>query len=275
MKTIYLYLKESPLGLKYLGKTIQNPYKYKGSGKYWVRHLKFHKISTKSIKTKILYTSNNIEDIREKGLYFSELYNIVNSNEFANLVNESGEGSFGWLHTNETKEKISKAGIGRKISKEGREKISNSRKGKCLSEETKEKIRLKNKNYKHTEEAKLKISKALKGRKMSEEFCKKMSIIHKGKKISETERLRLISINTGRIHSEESKLKRSIKLKGRKPSKEQLQKQKDKICRKIINKETKELFESITQCSIKNNIKVGTLYAQLIRNSKCCKFEFI
>ena len=38
---IYLYLKQHNItGLKYFGKTEQNPYKYKGSGIYWLRHLK-------------------------------------------------------------------------------------------------------------------------------------------------------------------------------------------------------------------------------------------
>ena len=38
---MYLYVKtHNKSGLKYLGKTIQNPFKYKGSGTYWLRHIK-------------------------------------------------------------------------------------------------------------------------------------------------------------------------------------------------------------------------------------------
>ena len=42
---IYLYIKESPLGLKYLGKTEKDPFKYIGSGLYWKKHLKKHKFT--------------------------------------------------------------------------------------------------------------------------------------------------------------------------------------------------------------------------------------
>lgn len=38
-----LYIKTHNItGLKYFGKTIKNPFKYKGSGKYWTRHLAIH-----------------------------------------------------------------------------------------------------------------------------------------------------------------------------------------------------------------------------------------
>ena len=51
MKIFYLYLKEVPSGLKYLGITTQNPYKYYGSGIFWRRHLKKYKYGIKKIKT--------------------------------------------------------------------------------------------------------------------------------------------------------------------------------------------------------------------------------
>lgn len=40
----YLYVKtHNVTGLKYLGKTTkQDPHKYSGSGKHWMRHLKVH-----------------------------------------------------------------------------------------------------------------------------------------------------------------------------------------------------------------------------------------
>jgi len=40
---LFLYKKtHNKTGLKYLGKTQQDPYKYKGSGTYWTRHLAIH-----------------------------------------------------------------------------------------------------------------------------------------------------------------------------------------------------------------------------------------
>ena len=42
--TIYLYVKQhSVTGLKYFGRTeCKNPFRYKGSGSYWKKHLKKH-----------------------------------------------------------------------------------------------------------------------------------------------------------------------------------------------------------------------------------------
>lgn len=92
MKIFYLYLKEVPSGLKYLGITTQNPYKYYGSGIFWRRHLKKYKYGIKKIKTEILYESESQEDIEIKGLYYSNLWNVIENPEFANLISESGYG---------------------------------------------------------------------------------------------------------------------------------------------------------------------------------------
>ena len=59
MKTTYLYIKESPKGLKYLGKTEQNPETYLGSGTRWLNHIKKHKIKSEDIKTTILFETND------------------------------------------------------------------------------------------------------------------------------------------------------------------------------------------------------------------------
>jgi len=88
--TIFLYQKtHNETGLMYLGKTSNNPFSYKGSGKYWKRHLAKH---GKDVSTKILYTSDSLKDIQKVGLYYSKLWNIVESKKWANLVNENGQG---------------------------------------------------------------------------------------------------------------------------------------------------------------------------------------
>lgn len=44
----HLYKKTHNItGLKYLGQTTKNPYKYRGSGTYWKRHIKIHTLETK------------------------------------------------------------------------------------------------------------------------------------------------------------------------------------------------------------------------------------
>lgn len=88
--TIYLYVKTHRVtGLKYLGKTTRDPFSYTGSGKRWLNHLGAH---GNDCDTQILLASSSKEDIRETGIFFSSLWNIVESDEWANLIPESGEG---------------------------------------------------------------------------------------------------------------------------------------------------------------------------------------
>jgi hypothetical protein len=91
-KKYYLYIKTSSLGLKYLGKTTKDPFTYMGSGKIWKRHIKKHNLTINDIKTEILFETNNLDELISKGLYLSKLYNVVESKEWANLRNESGDG---------------------------------------------------------------------------------------------------------------------------------------------------------------------------------------
>ena len=91
-KKIYLYIKESPIGLKYLGITsMEDPYKYPGSGKYWTSHLRKHNIKPKNIITTILLETEDNSIISFWGMYYSKIYNIVESEDWANLIPESGE----------------------------------------------------------------------------------------------------------------------------------------------------------------------------------------
>lgn len=88
---IYLYVKTHTItGLKYLGQTSSNdPHKYKGSGVYWRRHLQVH---GPYFTTQILLASENPTDIKETGVFFSRLWGVVNSKDWANLMEEKGDG---------------------------------------------------------------------------------------------------------------------------------------------------------------------------------------
>ena len=87
---ISLYLKtHNKTGLKYLGKTINDPFCYKGSGKYWTRHITKHGYD---VTTEILLETNCKTELKEKGEYYSMLWDIVASDDFANLRNETGDG---------------------------------------------------------------------------------------------------------------------------------------------------------------------------------------
>lgn len=88
--TIYLYVKTHNItGLKYLGKTSQDPVKYKGSGKYWLAHLKKH---GNDVSTQILHTCSTNDEIKILGEMYSQLWDVSSSNEWANLKPESGDG---------------------------------------------------------------------------------------------------------------------------------------------------------------------------------------
>ena len=87
---IYLYLKTHRVtGLKYLGKTVRDPYTYKGSGLLWKRHLQKY---GNDVSTVVLFESSDLQQIREKGQYYSDLWNIVNDKTFANMRPETGDG---------------------------------------------------------------------------------------------------------------------------------------------------------------------------------------
>ena len=91
MTTVYyLYKKTHKItNLQYLGFTKKDPYKYKGSGTRWLFHLKKHGYD---IETEILHETTNRDKIQQLGEYYSKLWNVVYSAEWANLKPETGEG---------------------------------------------------------------------------------------------------------------------------------------------------------------------------------------
>ena len=87
---IVIYLKtHNQTGLKYLGKTKNDPFKYKGSGVRWLNHLKVH---GNDVTTIVLQTCENNEEVKCWGLHYSKLWNIVEDSSFANLMEEKGDG---------------------------------------------------------------------------------------------------------------------------------------------------------------------------------------
>jgi hypothetical protein len=85
----YLYIKQHKItGLKYFGMTAtKDPYIYRGSGKYWQRHLKVY---GKDISTINVWEFDTIELCEQFALDFSQKNNIVESTDWANLRPENG-----------------------------------------------------------------------------------------------------------------------------------------------------------------------------------------
>ncbi len=110
---ITLYIKtHNKTGLKYFGKTIQDPYKYKGSGVRWKKHIKKYGYD---VNTEIFAQfENETDELSEVALMFSEHNDIVNSDEWANLMEENG------LDGGSSPESIRKMLITRKDSSDGK-----------------------------------------------------------------------------------------------------------------------------------------------------------
>ena len=95
---IILYIKtHNKTGLKYFGKTIRDPYKYKGSGTRWLYHLKKH---GNDVITEIYGSYTNVIEAKQAAKEFSIRHNIVESDEWANIIPENLEGAqlFGALN---------------------------------------------------------------------------------------------------------------------------------------------------------------------------------
>lgn len=129
----YLYIKQhSVTGLKYFGKTTNTyPYKYNGSGKHWKSHIKKHgKEHIKTLWVSEPYIDSDI--ISKFALSFSKDNNIVESKEWANLIEENGldGGVRGYIRSDESREKQSITMTGKTRSDETRDKMSVARMGK-------------------------------------------------------------------------------------------------------------------------------------------------
>ena len=183
-RIIYLYVKQSPTGLKYLGITIKNPYKYIGSGIYWKQHLHSHKFLLKDITTEIIFSSISHDEIIKMGLYYSNLWNVVDSNDWANLTPEAGFTKLGSKQSVETVEK----------------RVSKLR-GVHRSKETIEKIRIANTGKKKSLESIEKLKTALRGKKQSPEQIKNRTKGRQGYRHSEETKLKLKISNGNKVRN--------------------------------------------------------------------------
>jgi hypothetical protein len=86
----YLYKKTHTItGLKYLGYTKKDPHKYMGSGVRWTKHIGKH---GNHVATEILCECDTKSEVKDKGRYYSILWNVAESDDWANLKMEEGDG---------------------------------------------------------------------------------------------------------------------------------------------------------------------------------------
>jgi hypothetical protein len=131
---ICLYIKTHNItGLRYFGKTTRkNINSYCGSGIYWQKHLKKH---GKDFSTEVVGMFEKEEEVKQFAIAFSNINNIIESKEWANLKEENGlDGNpCGVKFTDEHKEKIRQSRLGKcfnDFDELTRQKMSNASKGK-------------------------------------------------------------------------------------------------------------------------------------------------
>ncbi len=110
------------------------------------------------------------------------------------------------------------------------------RKGSHLSEEAKNKLRIANLGKKLSDETKLKCSLASKGRKPSEKAIQALIERNKNRVWTEESKEKIRMWSTGRKHSDETKMKVSIASTGRRPSEEARQRMSEAQKKVIRNK---------------------------------------
>lgn len=210
----WLYVKVHLItGMKYFGKTIKDPYKYKGSGKYWIAHMKRH---GRDVKTIFAKRFTDPHEMTKFAKIFSDDNRIASSDEWANLNEENGFDGAPVGHkphkfTDEQKEKISRSSKRAWANKEMRERILLAQK-KSWTDERREKQSEYLRTIAWTDERRMSHKEKLTGRKKSDETKKKLR----------------------KSHSKEWGMKISVSLKGVKKSEEhkaKLRVKKTRCCR--------------------------------------------
>ena len=199
----YLYIKQHSVTEKlYFGKTKHSPDAYIGSGLYWLRHIKDH--GKEHVVTLWYCLFLDKESIKEFALNFSKQENIVESECWANLIEENGLNGNGlpknYKRTKESRIKAtntrskSAKELGYYHTPESIKKTADAKRNKPRSVETKQKLSDANRGIPKSKEFANRVSDTMKGRIQITAKC-----IHCG--------IEMQVSNLARYHNDNCKLK--------------------------------------------------------------------
>jgi hypothetical protein len=156
----------------------------------------------------ILHSNLTLAEAHAMEIYLIARYRVLSGKNLCNMT-IGGEGSFGYRHTPDAKDRIRAAQVGKVRSEEHKAIISQVHKGKCVSDETRKKMQ--DSANKQSKELRMKLGLARRGCKFSEEALARVR--ENRKPISEETRAKISATSKGRPRSEETlaKLRESIK----------------------------------------------------------------
>lgn len=93
-------------------------------------HKSMAKYGEENFTLEIIDFAETYEELKEKEKFYINKFNSMDRSIGYNLT-EGGDGTFGKMHSDETKEKIRQKALGRKASEETKKKMSMTRMGKC------------------------------------------------------------------------------------------------------------------------------------------------
>lgn len=207
----------------------------------------------------IVLESDDYEYIKKKEMEFIALYGRIDKGTgcLANMT-DGGDGKCGWSPSQETKDKISSAQVGKKMSSESVQKSLEAR------------TRIKNeRGYWLTAEAVLRGAEKRKGRNVSDETRKKISEANKGRQVKESTKQIWSQQRKGRKLSKETLEKIVVANKGKKRSAQFLKEQSDKLSKspiKGVDESTGNsyIFKNQLECAVFLNCNRITVMRTLL-----------
>ena len=160
-----LYLHTSPNGKKYYGITSKNnpSERWGNNGDNYKRHPYFYnaikKYGWNNFKHEIIFDNLTENEAKLLEQLYITLYS-TNVKENGYNMTLGGEGSLGYKHTKEAKDKMRKAHKGKVLSEEHKKHIGESSKTKWQNIDFRDKVLNSRKGYKHAESTKRAIGKS-------------------------------------------------------------------------------------------------------------------